>query len=101
MTETPGDAQPEADNDVSFEDVSFEDVSFEDVSFEEALAELRAIVERLESGESRLDEAIAAYEKGAKLKQFCEAKLRAAQLTVERIALGKDGPSAAPFDGKS
>ncbi|MBC6405255.1 MAG: exodeoxyribonuclease VII small subunit [Rhodospirillales bacterium] len=83
MTET---ARPEAGN---------------DVSFEEALAELRAIVERLESGESRLDEAIAAYEKGAKLKQLCEAKLRAAQLMVERIALGKDGPSAVPFDGKS
>ncbi len=72
-----------------------------DLSFEEALAELRAIVERLESGESRLDEAIAAYEKGAKLKQLCEAKLRAAQLTVERISLGSEGPQSAPFDPKS
>ncbi len=71
-----------------------------DLSFEEALAELRAIVERLESGETRLDEAIAAYEKGAKLKQLCEAKLRAAQLTVERISLGGDGPEATPFDAK-
>ena len=73
----------------------------EEMSFEEALAELRAIVERLESGESRLDEAIAAYEKGAALKRLCEAKLRAAQLTVERIALSAEGPEAKPFDPKS
>jgi len=72
-----------------------------DMSFEEALAELRAIVERLESGESKLDEAIAAYEKGAKLKQLCEAKLRQAQLTVERISLGPDGPESEPFDPKT
>lgn len=73
----------------------------EEISFEEALAELRAIVERLESGESKLDEAIAAYEKGAALKRLCEAKLRAAQLTVERIALNADGPEATPFDTKA
>lgn len=71
-----------------------------ELSFEQALAELRAIVERLELGESRLDEAIAAYEKGAKLKQLCEAKLRAAQLTVERISLGSEGPKAEPFEAK-
>lgn len=72
-----------------------------DMSFEEALAELRAIVERLESGEAKLDEAIAAYEKGARLKQLCEAKLRAAQLTVERISLGGEGPQGEPFDPKA
>ncbi|GAB5469535.1 MAG: exodeoxyribonuclease VII small subunit [Rhodospirillales bacterium] len=71
-----------------------------ELSFEEALAQLKAIVERLESGESRLDEAIAAYEKGAELKRLCEAKLRAAQLTVERISLGAEGPEAQPFDAK-
>ncbi len=73
----------------------------EELSFEEALAELRAIVERLESGESKLDEAIAAYEKGAALKRLCEAKLRAAQLTVERIALNAEGPETTPFETKS
>ncbi len=72
-----------------------------DKSFEDALAELRAIVERLESGESRLDEAIAAYEKGAALKRLCEAKLRAAQLTVERITLNAEGAETQPFDSKS
>ncbi len=72
-----------------------------DKSFEEALAELRAIVELLESGESRLDEAIAAYEKGAELKRICEAKLRAAQLTVERIVLNAEGPEATPFETKT
>lgn len=72
-----------------------------DVSFEDALAELRAIVERLESGESRLDEAIAAYEKGAALKRLCEAKLRAAQLTVERITLNGEEAETQAFDNKA
>ncbi len=72
-----------------------------DMSFEDALAELRAIVERLESGESHLDEAIAAYEKGAALKRLCEAKLRAAQLTVERITLTAEGVETQPFDSKA
>ncbi|MEO1193538.1 MAG: exodeoxyribonuclease VII small subunit [Pseudomonadota bacterium] len=74
------------------------DETLEDLSFEEALAQLRALVDQLESGESRLDEAIAAYEKGAALKRICEAKLRAAQLTVERISLGPDGPKADPVE---
>ena len=47
----------------------------EALSFEQALAELEAIVTRLETGEGALDDAIAAYERGAKLKQHCQKKL--------------------------
>lgn len=69
------------------------------MSFEQALDELRQIVGRLESGEGKLDEAIAAYERGAQLKAHCEAKLREAQAKIEKIALGPDGqPRAEPFD---
>lgn len=71
----------------------------ESLSFEDALEELRQIVGRLESGEGKLDEAIAAYERGAKLKAHCEAKLREAQAKIEKIALGPDGqPRTEPFD---
>lgn len=71
----------------------------EDMSFEDALAELRQIVERLEKGEGKLDEAIAAYERGARLKQHCEKKLKEAEAKIEKIRLSEDGSVASePLD---
>ena len=61
------------------------------MSFEDALSELEQIVRRLEAGNAKLDEAIAAYERGALLKRHCEAKLREAQSRVERIVVTADG----------
>lgn len=61
------------------------------MSFEEALAELQDLVKSLERGDNKLDDAIAAYERGAALKAHCEAKLKEAQLKVEKIVLGADG----------
>lgn len=64
------------------------------LSFEEALKELEDIVRRLEAGNAKLDEALAAYERGALLKQHCESKLREAQARVDKIVLGSDGKPA-------
>lgn len=61
------------------------------LSFEDALAELDRIVRALEGGGTKLDDSIAAYERGALLKRHCEAKLREAQARVDRIVLGADG----------
>lgn len=61
------------------------------MSFEDALAQLEEIVRNLEGGDSALDDAIAAYERGAALKRHCETKLRQAQARVEKISLGADG----------
>ena len=61
------------------------------LSFEDALAELEAIVSRLEQGKTSLDEAIGAYERGAALKRHCEAKLREAREKVEKITLDATG----------
>jgi len=67
------------------------------LSFEAALQELEAIVRQLEEGKGALDEAIAAYERGALLKRHCEAKLSEAQAKVDKIVLGPDGAvSTAP-----
>ena len=69
------------------------------MSFEEALEELKAIVERLEQGEGKLDDAISAYDRGAQLKRHCEDKLREAKAKIEKISLGPDGePATEPFD---
>ena len=64
------------------------------MSFEDALAELEAIVRRLEEGSSKLDEAITAYERGVALKRHCEEKLQEAQSRVEKIVLGPNGQVA-------
>jgi exodeoxyribonuclease VII small subunit len=65
--------------------------AIEGLSFEEALAELQALVKALEKGDSKLEEAIRAYERGATLKHHCEIKLREAQEKVDRIVVGSDG----------
>ena len=61
------------------------------MSFEQALEELRQIVGALERGDSKLDDAIASYQRGAELKAHCESKLRDAQEKVEKISLAPGG----------
>ena len=61
------------------------------MSFEDALRELETIVQQLERGQIKLDEAIGAYERGTLLKRHCEAKLAEARTKVEKIVLSPDG----------
>lgn len=69
------------------------------LSFEEALSELETIVRQLEQGDAPLEKSIEIYERGAALKAHCAAKLKAAQLKVDKIVLGPDGaPETSPFD---
>ncbi len=65
------------------------------MSFEDALHELEKIVDDLEQGAGKLDEAIGAYERGTFLKQHCEAKLREARERVEKINVSPDGSVSA------
>lgn len=61
------------------------------LSFEAALEELEHIVAELESGKAELERSIQVYERGALLKAHCEAKLKQAQLRVEKIVVGPAG----------
>ena len=61
------------------------------MSFEDALAELEQIVRTLESGQQKLEDAITAYERGAALRQHCEAKLAEAEARVAAIVERADG----------
>ncbi len=63
----------------------------EKLSFEAALAELEAIVKRLEEGKVNLEDAVGAYERGAQLKSHCEMQLKNARMRVEKIMVGPDG----------
>ena len=66
------------------------------LTFEQALVELERIVAQLERGDVALEDSIRMYERGASLKAHCESKLRDAQLKVEQIVLGSDGPRLEP-----
>lgn len=61
------------------------------MSFEAAMAELEDVVRKLESGNVPLEESITQYERGAALKAYCEAKLKAAEEKVAKITLGDNG----------
>ena len=54
--------------------------------FEAAQKELEEIVQRLESGQASLDEAIALWERGEELYRLCAAKLDSAQGRIDELA---------------
>jgi exodeoxyribonuclease VII small subunit len=70
-------------------EVSLSDVST--LTFEKALAELEAIVGKLERGDVPLEESIAMYSRGEVLRTHCETLLKHAEMRIEKIALGADG----------
>ena len=55
-------------------------------TFEAAQRELEQIVQRLESGDAALDEAIGLWERGEELYRFCLGKLDSAQGKIEDLA---------------
>jgi exodeoxyribonuclease VII small subunit len=71
-----------------------------ELSFEAALERLEEIVRLLEQGEAPLDQSIELYQEGDRLRRHCEARLKAAQARIEKIAFSADGtPSGAtPLD---
>ncbi|MEQ9663138.1 MAG: exodeoxyribonuclease VII small subunit [Parasphingopyxis sp.] len=61
------------------------------LSFEAAIEQLESIVRQLETGEAPLDESIALYERGDKLRAHCEARLKSARERIEKIKLDAGG----------
>ena len=57
----------------------------ETLTFEEAMNELEKLVESLDKGDVSLDEAIAAYDRGSQLKDYCQKKLNEAKMKIETI----------------
>ena len=57
------------------------DTSIKD--FETALAELDALVKKLEEGELSLEQSLALYERGVQLSRFCHARLEDAERRIE------------------
>jgi exodeoxyribonuclease VII small subunit len=56
------------------------------LTFEQAMAQLEAIVERVESGQIGLELALAEYERGVALVKRCREVLQRAELKVEELS---------------
>jgi exodeoxyribonuclease VII small subunit len=61
--------------------------------FEKSLAELEAIVEKLETGDLPIEESLKFFEKGIALTRDCQGALDAAQARVD-ILLKRDGAAS-------
>ena len=57
-------------------------------TFEAALAELETIVATMEGGQLPLADALAAYQRGAELLQYCQAALKDAEQQVQVLERG-------------
>ena len=57
-------------------------------AFESALAELEAIVARMEDGQLTLEQSLAAYKRGAELLKLCQGQLADAQQQVKVLEGG-------------
>lgn len=62
----------------------------ETLRFEEAMSNLEQIVQKLETGDVPLEEAITLYKKGMELSAYCHGKLQDAEQQLISI-IDKDG----------
>ncbi len=67
------------------ENVEYVGKDIETLNFEESLAELERIVNRLETGEVPLDDAIDEFNKAMKLVKICDEKLNSAEEAIAKI----------------
>ena len=70
------------------------DTSIKD--FETALAELDALVRKLEDGDLSLEQSLALYERGVQLSRFCHARLEEAERRIEVLTDRGDLKPAPP-----
>jgi exodeoxyribonuclease VII small subunit len=69
--------------------------------FERSLAELEAIVEKLEEGDLSLDDSLRHFERGVQLTRSCQNALKQAEQKVEMLLKrsgAEDDLSVVPFD---
>jgi exodeoxyribonuclease VII small subunit len=72
--------------------------SGEQPDFENALAELEALVGRLEKGELSLDESLEQFKRGVELTRRCQKILDEAQQVIEQLNNIEDESSSVPVD---
>jgi exodeoxyribonuclease VII small subunit len=76
--------------------IEMADTSIKD--FEAAIAELEAVVKKLEDGDLPLEQSLALYERGVQLSRFCHAQLEEAERRIEILnERGELKPAPASF----
>lgn len=66
--------------------------------FEEALAELEAIVKKLESGDLKLEQTLQLFERGIQLRDRCQQDLSNAETRIETLVRRGSGVRPVPFE---
>jgi exodeoxyribonuclease VII small subunit len=66
--------------------------------FEQALAELEAVVERLEHGDLPLEQALTQFERGMALARSCQDALKQAEQKVEILLARSMQAESVPFE---
>ena len=61
------------------------DKRIDDLTYEDAFDRLQKITELLENGDVSLDDSIKYYEQGILLKNFCEKKLKDAEMKIKNV----------------
>jgi len=72
--------------------------SADTLDFEQALAELDALVTRMEQGELSLEDALAQFERGIALTRQCQEALKTAELRVQKLVEKQGQPALEPFN---
>jgi len=72
--------------------------SKKELAFEEALENLEAIIEQLESGNVPLADLVVKYEEGTQLLKTCHDRLNEAELKIEKLREQSDQPVIENFD---
>ena len=69
--------------------------------FETALAELEALVDKMEQGDLSLDESLKQFERGVQLTRSCQQALKEAEQKVQILTEKADQVEIADFDPDS
>ena len=69
-----------------------------ELNLEQALTELEALVEEMESGELSLEDAMAKFERGIRLTRDCQSALKDAEQKVEILLKKAGGETTEPFE---
>ena len=68
-------------------------------NFEAALAELEHLVEKMESGNQTLEEALKSFQRGIELTRACQEGLKEAEQRVEKLVQQNGIVAVEPYQG--
>jgi exodeoxyribonuclease VII small subunit len=71
-----------------------------DLKFEEAMAQLEAVVRKLEAGDVPLEESLEAFEKGVSLVRVLHTRLDAVQEKIEELTRAEGEVRTKPLNGE-